>query len=240
MSIGSTLLAGASKVGSQIAPTLPDSGQIVLIASNGSTFKTLRGGELGRTGGVGGWQTSQRVFRGPASWYQAPTLASLSIPCILDLGELPAGGTLDSRMKTLYKMGQPGKDGSDPPSIQLFGDVTSRERGLIWRLDEIDNAEWLWKPGDHTQLRRVTFTLSLTQLEQSTGIEPLSVRSTRDTASTAKTRTITVKAGDTLRSIAVRQLGQSSDYTQIQGWNPSVAKADPDAPLRAGLKLVIR
>lgn len=236
----STAAQQAQKIGGEAAKHLTwESGRIVLVASNGTSFVALIAGDADRTGGVGGWQSSQRIFRKPAAWFQAPVPSAVTYPIMLDIDELPAGGTLESRLDTLYAMGNPSSTGDNPPSIRLLGDVPT-ERRIIWKLDTVEQTSRLFSPGDFKSLRRVSITIALSELDRVSGIEPLSVRSTRDTASSPRTRTIITKTGDTLRSIAVQQLGQSSDFTQIQAWNPTLKKTDPDMPLRPGLKIVLK
>lgn len=226
-----TIIAGAPNEGNRVPSGM------VRLKTVGAAVTMIRNGDIDFTGGVGGWQTSDRVLRRAASWWQATPLRTGTIPTLLDFDALPID-SVEGALNDLYAMGQPIGDG-DPPAVRVSGDAP-RMAGIDWRLDEIELGAILYRPHAPTKLRRIEMTLTFTELKLASGVSKVSVRRTRDSSTVSKTRQVTVRAGDTLRSIAVKQLGQSSDYTQIQGWNASVAHTDPDAPLRAGIVLILK
>lgn len=217
----------------------PPSGRVKIVSERGEIVELLypdpMGSPIDRAGGVGGWQTSDRIGLAPSSWFQAGTLGTATANLMFDLGMQP-GASIESRLATLRGMGRRGKDRSAPPGLKLFGDAPTM-RSQLWRLDNVEDGANFSRNG---KLAQMALTLSLTELIRATGIGEITVGTTRDTPTRPRVRMITVVAGQTLRSIAVQELGASSDYTQIQGWNKSVAKTDPDTDLRPGSKLVLK
>lgn len=216
----------------------PPSGRVKIVSERGETAELLYpdpvGTPIDRSGSVGGWQASDRVGLRQSSWWFATPLGTATASLMFDLS-VQGAPSIETRLATLYAMGRPG-GGSQPPALRLFGDVPTMRR-QSWRLDNIELGSNFSRGGKVAQM---SLTLSLTELILATGIEEVAVTSTRDSPTRPRVRTITVGPKQTLRSIAVEQLGQSSDYTQIQSWNKSVAKTDPDKVLPQGLKLVLK
>lgn len=217
--------------------TGPIQSGMLIVSAGRQSLTMIRNGDVSRAGGVGGWQTVDRPFVKQASWWQATPLRAGQVPVMLDINELP-GIPLEDRLDVLEAMGLP-NGASDPPVVRIAGDAP-RMTGITWRLDDVAVGAALYQPRNHLRLRRIELVLAFTELERVDDVKTVSVRRTRSSSGTPGTRQIRAHAGDTLRSIAVRELGQSSDYTQIQGWNHAVAKVDPDAPLRTGLVLVLK
>jgi hypothetical protein len=216
----------------------PPSGTVKLAASNRTQITMILTGPPDRAGNVGGWETSERVLRPAADWWKTQTKGTISLPCMLDIDALKRSPSLEDRLHLLYRMGQ-SVAGQDPPAIRLFGDVPAAHK-QTWKLDNISLGDRLFRPDMPTALRRQELTVELSELVQATGVEKVSVKRTRDDAGKRRRRNIRTRRGDTLRAIAVRQLGASSEYRHIQDWNPKFKHTDPDAPLRTGLLVTLR
>lgn len=212
---------------------------VKLVPTRGSSLTLiLTEDDLGRSGDVGGWQDSERVLRPPAHWWKSTPGGLMSPPCLLDLDEID-GPSIERRLEVLYAMGQPTHDFDDPPGIRLYGDVDPIAKDRLWKLDDITLGKRNYRPDAPTFLRQQWLTLQISTLTAAKPVGPVRLKATRSKGK-RRTRTITAKQGDTLRAIAVRQLGSSGDYTLIRQWNKKLARTDPDAPLRAGTKIVLR
>jgi hypothetical protein len=217
--------------------TAPRSGMIKLVAATGAQLTLIRNGDIDGSGGVGGWQTSERVLREDADWWKSIPKATRSVPCLLDIDGI-GGPSLERRLEVLYAMGQP-VDDDDPPAIRLYGDIDPFARARRWKLDDIHLAAQLFLEDDPAALRRQELTLELSTWAPARGVSRVTVKRTRDSHGKRRRRTIRAHTGDTLRGIAVRQLGSSGDYKLIRSWNPKLKRVDPDAPLRAGTAVVL-
>lgn len=217
--------------------TPPRSGMIKLVSATGASLTLIRNGDLDGGGGVGGWQDSERVLREDADWFKSTPKGTRSVPCLIDLDAI-GGPSLERRLEVLYSMGRPDGD-DDPPAIRLYGDIDPIARRLKWKIDDIKLGAELFREEATDELRRQELTLELSTFAEARGVSKVTVRRTRDSKGKRRRRTISAKRGDTLRAIAVRQLGSSGDYKLIREWNPKLKHTDPDAPLRAGTKVVL-
>lgn len=215
----------------------PRPGMVKLAAETGAALTMILTGSPDRGGGVGGWQESERVLRPNSAWWKSRPLSTISLPCMIDIDAI-GGPSVERRLEVLYTMGESHND-DDPPAIRLFGDVPTATT-QNWKLDNITLGDRLFQPDNPEELRRQELTIELSELFIADGVSQATVKSTRPAGSSARRRrTIASKQGDTLRSIAVRQLGSSGEYTKIRSWNPKLAKTDPDAPLRVGTQVVL-
>lgn len=221
------------------------SGMVRLVAQTGRlrplyvTF--IINGAIDRTGSVGGWQNSERVLREDADWWKGIPKGQLSIPCLLDHYAQSEQRTLEQRLRDLYDMGQPERD-DDPPQIHVYGDVPmSHPPAWVWKLDDIQLGANLFREDHPSRLRRQELTLQLSTWRPATAVSRGTVKRTRDkTGNHRRRRVVVAHARDTLRAIAVRELGSSGSWTLIRGWNKKLKKTDPDAPLRAGTKVILK
>ncbi|HEY3019593.1 MAG TPA: phage tail protein [Solirubrobacteraceae bacterium] len=216
--------------------TRPRAGMVKLVPSRGSALTMILDGPPDRGGGVGGWQSSERALRRPARWWQSQPEDTISLQCILDVDAI-GGPSVERRLTVLYAMGQAG-DEDEPPTLLLLGDVPV-DGASRWVLQGITLSERLYQ-GDGS-LRRQKLSVELEGYAPLPSIKPVAIKRTRDSKGKRRARTITTKKGDTLRAIAVRQLGQSDGWKRIRDWNPRRLKGvDPDAPLKAGIKVTLR
>jgi hypothetical protein len=215
----------------------PRSGMVKLVSENGSALTLIRNGDIDGSGGVGGWQSSERVLREDADWWKSLPKITRSIPCLLDVDAL-GGPSLERRLEVLFAMGAPDDD-DDPPPLRVLGDIDPIAKARRLKIDDIRLAAQLFREDDPSALRRQELTLELSSFTESRGVSRVTVKRTRDSHGKRRRRTIIARRGDTLRAIAVRQLGSSGDYKLIRSWNPKLKRVDPDAPLRAGTKVVL-
>lgn len=221
-------------------PDPPRSGMVRLLAETGTQLTLIIIGDIDRSGGVGGWAQSERMLVPDADYFKSTPKDALSIPCALDLEEV-GGPSLERRLDVLYGMGGPvdSDDGYQPPAIRLLGDVPTC-RTQRWKLDDVKLGKLRFRRDAPDELRAIEVTLDLTTLNIGEPIGPVRIKRTRaSTAGKRRQRTITARQGDTLRAIAVRQLGTSGQWTRLREWNPRLKRVDPDVPLKAGTHLVL-
>jgi hypothetical protein len=216
----------------------PRSGMVKLVSAAHTSVTLIRDGDITRTGSVGGWQQSARSFQEDADWYQSRPKGSYTLPCMLDV-LLTGGSTVEELLDRLYAMGYRPDD--DPPEIRLYGEIPAGASSKWrWKLDDIQLGTTLYQEKNHKALRRIELQLMLSTFAPVTSVAAASIKRTRGTTTSTRVRIYTVKQGDTLRAIAVTQLGSSADYKLIQGWNSKFARTDPDSPLRAGAQITLR
>jgi hypothetical protein len=222
-------------------PGIPRGGMVKLTPTRGTPLTLIVDGAPDRSGGVGGWQSSERALRRPARWWQSPPEDTMSLPCIIDLYAI-GGPSIERRVEVLYAMGQVDAedDEEEPPVIRLSGDVVARDKTLRWVLQDIKLGERAWTSWG--ALRQQKLTLELEGYDGLDTIAPVAIKRTRSQGGTRRARVIVTQQGDTLRAIAVRQLGQSDAWKRVRDWNPKTFRTvkDPDAPLRAGLHVTLR
>jgi phage protein U len=235
-----SVLAGdtATAATSPVPPdtTRPRPGMVKLAPDNGGSVLTLLlDGSPDRGGGVGGWNSTDRALRRPARWWGAQPEDTMSLPCILDL-YVTGGPSIERRLEVLYAMGTAGT-GDAPPTLLVVGDVPTSAT-VRWVMQNITLADRMYN-ADGT-LRRQSLTVELEGYAPLPSIAPVSIKRTRTAGGKRKARVITTKKNDTLRLISVRQLGQSDAWKSIISWNPKFKGTDPDAQLRAGIKVTLR
>jgi phage tail protein X len=210
---------------------------VKLTPETGEPVTLILTGAPERTGSVGGWETSERVLRPDASWWKSRPLGAVSLPCVLDIDALPDTDPIEGTLRTLYLMGHH-RGTRDPPGIRLTGDVPHCE-GQTWRLDDMHLADRIYR-SDRDRLRQQKLTLDLTELRALRTVGDVDIRRSRKHGRRRR-REIRTHRGDTLRSLAVRYLGQQSQWRDIRKWNPGLAKrhVDPDERLRRGTKIVL-
>lgn len=204
-----------------------------------------------RGGGAGGWETTERRFRRPAKWWRGPELSTLTLHCAIDRSAIRQRMSVEHAIERLYAMaaqpssqltgsGASGGAADDPTPIRLAGDIMPRDTRIDWVIQEITLTERLADPGHGFYvIQRQALDIALEEFVAVPEIEPIRPGRTRPTSGTRRKHTITTKQGDTLRAIAVRELGDSDMWTRVRDWNPTLKKVHPDDPLKTGTKVTI-
>lgn len=232
MSTGVRALAGSIRL---VADAGPFRGQgVTVILTSAPQF----------SGGVGGWEVMSRPGRRPARWWRGGTEMALTIDGVLDVDRGDPTFGVEDRLTRLRQFGvRPGGQEAPAP-LRLAGDLSDpySARGGLWVLVGMGLGDRLYLRDG--RLRRQAVTLELADYAPVETIQPVSVRRTRASVNRPRVRQVTTRQGDTLRGMAVRELGFGGGWSQIRDWNPRLFKGSrhtgPDDPLRAGLRVTIR
>jgi phage protein U len=210
-------------------------GTVTLNPSRGSSLTLILVAPPERSGGVGGWVTTERALSRPAKWFKAPTDDAMGLECVLDIDAV-GGPSIERRLRVLRDMGQP--DGTDdPPSIRATGDIWEEDQNITWVMQDWRLGERLWNSDG--SLRRQHVSVDLVRFDELDTVQPVRVRTTRSSSTARKRHTVIASGNDTLRAVAVRELGDATRWKDLQRWN-KLKGVDPDARLRTGTHLVIR
>jgi phage protein U len=211
-------------------------GRIRLVPSRGSDLTLLVAGPPDRSGGVGGFEPVERALRRPAKYWKGSPDDTISLDLLLDLDAI-GGPSIERRLRVLRDMGQPGVE-DEPPSIRLDGDVWEHDQTITWIMDGLSLGDRLWN-ADGT-LRRQAVKVDLSRFEDLAEIQAITVRSTRSGKGKRRRRSTVAKGNDTLRAVALRELGDATRWKDLKRWNKKLKKTDPDARLRSGTHISIR
>ena len=214
-------------------------GWIILNPSRGQSVRLLLNSEPDRSGGVGGWEETERALRRPARWWKGLPSETMSLDCTLDDdAPAPAERSVGKRLENLKKMGMHSED-DDPPTIKIRGDIWFKDRSLTWVMDGLSFGARLYNRDG--SLRRQQVTVDLARYIGIDEIHSLRIRKTRTKKRKRKHRTVTSRRGETLRGIALRALGSPSRWKDLRKWNKKkLGKVDPDMRLRPGTHIKIR
>ena len=215
-------------------------GTILLNPSYGPAVRAIVAQAPDRDGGGGGWQPSARAGRAPGKWFKAVPDDTYNWTLILDADATP-GTPIENRVRNIRNMGQPGSGHSRPPSIELSGDVLDADARIRWVMDSMSLGDRLYVRGDDGEklLIRQVVTVGLSRYVELDEIETVRITTTRKRGKRRK-RLIKTKANDTLRAVALRELGSGSRWKDLVKWNKKkLAKVNPDARLRTGTHLYV-
>lgn len=164
------------------------------------------------TGGFGGWQTVARPHRKALTEWDGIDPLELTFSLIFDGGV--DRSSIEAQCLTLEEMSQP-VDRQAPPPISVAGAVPHSElawviSGLAW-----DPAPEYSKGGYRT---RHEVTLTLLEHVAADKVQTAAAAA-RSQVAPSTSRVYTVRAGDTLVSIAAAQLGDFTRWTQIAALN---------------------
>jgi phage protein U len=214
-------------------------GKLTLLPSYGAPLTLIVMASPDRAGGVGGWEASERAEQRPGKWWKGQPDDTMSWEFLVDIDMEFAGLSVEKRLSILRLMGVKHAGQDEPPSIKLDGDVTPADASLTWVIEDIQYTDRLYQ-GDGT-LQQQKVTVTFTRYNAIDEVSAIRIRSTRVKGRKKRHHVIKTKTGDTLRAVAIRELGNGSRWKEIKTWNPKVLKrVNPDVRLRAGTHLTIR
>jgi LysM repeat protein len=170
------------------------------------------------TEGRGGWSEVARPRRIAISEWTGPALHKAHVELLLDAWAV--GGTVDAQIAIIDQMA-PRSPQSEPPIITVVG-YPSIPNNLQWSIQSVSPADQLRRPDGRTT--RITLVLELLEYRVSDLVvvrpSPAKASVARNSTPTPSTATtVTVKAGDTLSSIAARYLGSAAKWSSIASLN---------------------
>jgi hypothetical protein len=217
---------------------MPRGGMITLDPSVGSQLTMIVNAPPDRSGGVGGWQSTDRARQRPSKWWGSQPGDTLSWDLTIDLYAI-GGPSVERRLVVLREMGLARGD-DDPPTIKITGDVWPRDAGMTWVMQNVTlGARQLGAGGAIIQQQ---VTVDLERFDPTPTIAGVGPRSARGSGGKKKRRNRTVRSrqNDTVRAIALRELGNATRWRDVRTWNKKLKKVDPDARLHAGTKVTIK
>jgi hypothetical protein len=214
-------------------------GLLTLNPSYGVTVRGVIAAAPDREGGVGGFQASERAGRRPAKWFKSQPDDTVSWDLILDSDATPGRYSVTERLRHLRDMGVAHSDHDEPPTIDLSGDVWDTDANIPWVIENITLGDRLYDP--FGEIRQHHVTVQLSRFEELDEVNAISIRRTRTGKKNKKRRhTIVTRAGDTMRSVALRELGSGNRWKDLRHWNKKqLGKVNPDDRLRAGTHLAV-
>lgn len=208
--------------------TLP-LGKIKLISEDPPLELTvlLGDGEIGVSGGSGGYSEIERPKRVSLTEWQGHTPRSMELPIILD--GYVSDRSVEKDVATLQRMARKISDDARTPLITVEGKVPLTN--VIWVINDIS---WESQERSIATGNRIRQVASISLLEYVEG--ELTVRRKKHPQKTF--RLYTVKQGDTLGKIAAKLLGKASRWKEIKRLNPKPPIRDPNN-LKRGRKLKV-
>jgi len=214
----------------------PRGGMVRLTPSRGSDLTLILMGPPDRGGGVGGWETAERALRRPGKWWKQFPDDTISLDCLLDIDAI-GGPSVERRLRVLRDMGL-ATDEDDPPTIELSGDIWDSDQNITWVMSNLTLGDRLFQPDG--SLRRQAVKVDLERFTEIDDIKAIRLKTTRSKKGARKRRVVRTRAHDTLRAVALRELGDPTRWKDLRRWNKKVKSTDPDIALRTGTQLVIR
>jgi hypothetical protein len=218
---------------------MPRGGMVELTPSRGSKLTLILLEPPDRTLGVGGFQSSERALRRAAKWYKGIPDDTLSLNCLLDVDAI-GGPSIERRLEVLRDMGLAGSE-DEPPTITLDGDVWANDKAISWVISDGGLALGARDYQSDGTLRQQQVTVTLERYTALSEIEAIRVTRTRKAGRSRRSRTVATRANDTLRAVALRELGDGNRWKDLKSWNKKLLRGvDPDARLRTSTRLTVR
>lgn len=190
------------------------------------------------TDGFGGWKVVDRPQRRGMTEWQGPTPFRATLQLLFD-GHLASkdGASQTRTLAYLQRHFAPTNGALVPPAFRVLGAWPIPE-GIHWVVDGLtadDDQMVVVRRSDRVAVRAL-WTLSLLQYVPGDVIvkSTAAKRSKERKGKSAKTKTYVVKRGDTLSTIAAKQLGSAKRVDEIKKLNPGIR--DPKH-LKVGLRL---
>jgi hypothetical protein len=214
----------------------PEQGLVTVTGEYAGAVTLIVTGPPDYSPSVGGWDTADRLGDAAISWWRTRPLATLSLAGLL---HVDVTGPVEASLGMLERIGQP-RAGRDPSRVKVRGDIppSAAASTAVWRLDSMKYGE----RGYRTDLDQILLwqevTLELTQ-HAAGKVAAVGGMKTRNRKGARTRRVVHARQGDTLRTIALRELGNAGDWKLLRSWNTRLAHTDPDALLAVGAKVTV-
>lgn len=196
----------------------PTAAQFVTLAGAGTSVRVLRGQTPASvTGGYGGWTQVPRPRRKALTQWDGGTPYKVTFSVLFD-GIFDGSGSVEDDIAKLERLARSPAPGVAPPVVTVDAGIPHADTHWV-----IDDLQWDPNPDYNAKGDRIRHECTIVLLEHVAGstdgkAQGRARAATRPT-STQLAATYTVRAGDTLQSIAASQLGDSSRWTEIAALN---------------------
>lgn len=172
------------------------------------------------SGGVGGWETSDRPRLTQVMEWAGTPLRTLAVPIGLS-GMADAPGERDTDVETtmtqVEALGRPTKATGQPPVLTVAGPF--RHLGLRYVVVALEWDEDTYIAGAHGKRLQQFGILTLQQYVAADVLVTPTKKARKKTKKGKRARTVTVRAGDTLAKIAARELHAAKRWKEIATLN---------------------
>ena len=174
-------------------------------------------------GRFGGWETVDRPRRiGLVQWDKEDPM---QVTLVVLLDKHAEGGSLRTDLDHLDRMAERGSKDKPPTVVWDTGGMVrhdlTHEPEAEWVITALDYGAAL--ADDRGVTVRQSVTVTFTELDADSRLKPMTPAKKRAKRKPkkkgARKKTYTVKAGDTLQSIAARELGDRRRWTEIRDLN---------------------
>jgi hypothetical protein len=201
-------------------------------------------GNVDLTAGIGGWDVIRRPGRTPVTRWRGRSELRIDVPVYLNDERKLSIEPQITLLTGLAGRGPKGSEQEPPHLIFDTGGVSPWDAQAypdqLWVIDALAWGTVVLHNGAGNRYRQdATVTLLQFIDDQLVSDESLALRRKQRRGKLNVSKTYRVKKGDTLVSIARRELGSVDRWVQIRQLNPGV-KTDPRLELKAGLTLKLR
>jgi hypothetical protein len=180
------------------------------------------------TGGYGGWENQPRPHRQDLTVWKGRAPFSMDLPLLFD--DYIAGGSVETPISVLERMALPPASGKEPPVVAVTGAVaiarkTVPHSDLRWVIQELVWGDALWSTGGYRTRAAVTVKLLHYVAPDRVQSGTAAGRARLAVAGDGGPKAFTVGHGDTLSSVAARELGDYTRWPEIADLN---GLRDPD------------
>lgn len=225
-------------------PPMPPSGMVTIWADGERAVTAILMDDPDAEIAAGSYEDLERFGDSPIGRYTGRELDSMALDLRIVAGTTTRGNRrVEDDLASLVALARPEKGNDRPGGVWVIGEVPFPSNQLL-RIDgkiKLGKRRYFTPTGSVRTLRYQQLSVSFVELETASSAANATPKRSRDSKGKRRTRTIRTRYGDTVRTVAVAELGNGARWTEIRGWNlKTLAKTDPDARLRAGTKLVIK
>ncbi len=170
------------------------------------------------TDGYGGWKVIDRDLRMGLTVWAGPPPQRLALQILLDgffagVAGQPVGGLVDYVTTNFTGSGD-----KEPPPVRVKG-VYPVDPGMQWVCDGWVIDEWITRRSDRRPIRVLGTFSFLRYVPGELLVKTTAAKRSKTTSTRTGGKTYTVRAGDTLSSIAAKQLGDYRKASAIASLN---------------------